>query len=157
RPEAPPRAPGGRAGGRAVPHPHGGADRRRRRAVDPRRRPAAGREGPAAAFGPPGPGPALASVRRLGSAPMPIRGGGRLVAGAGSGLGAGAARRAPAAGARLAIADLNAEKGAALAEELDAQFVQTDVTNAEQVAAAVETAGELRISVCCAGIGWAER
>jgi 3-hydroxyacyl-CoA dehydrogenase / 3-hydroxy-2-methylbutyryl-CoA dehydrogenase len=88
---------------------------------------------------------------------MRIDGAGALVAGGASGLGAATVRRLHAAGARLTIADLNAEKGAALAEELDAQFVQTDVTNAEQVGAAVETAGELRISVCCAGIGWAER
>ena len=88
---------------------------------------------------------------------MRIEGAGALVAGGASGLGAATARRLHAAGARLTIADLNAEKGAALAEELDAQFVQTDVTNAEQVGAAVETARELRISVCCAGIGWAER
>jgi NAD(P)-dependent dehydrogenase (short-subunit alcohol dehydrogenase family) len=41
-----------------------------------------------------------------------------------------------------------------------ATFVEVDVTDAEAVAAAVETAagdGELRVSVCCAGIGWAER
>ena len=88
---------------------------------------------------------------------MRIDGAGAFVAGGASGLGAATARRLHAAGARLTIADLNAEKGAALAEELEAQFVQTDVTDAEQVAAAVETAGELRISVCCAGIGWAER
>ena len=31
------------------------------------------------------------------------------------------------------------------------------MTSEEQVAAAVEAAGELRISVCCAGIGWAEK
>ncbi len=88
---------------------------------------------------------------------MRIDAAGALVAGGASGLGAATARRLHAAGARLTIADLNAEKGAALAEELEAQFVQTDVTDAEQVGAAVETAGELRISVCCAGIGWAER
>ena len=34
----------------------------------------------------------------------------------------------------MTIADLNAEKGAALAEELDARFVECDVTDAEQVA-----------------------
>jgi NAD(P)-dependent dehydrogenase (short-subunit alcohol dehydrogenase family) len=88
---------------------------------------------------------------------MRIDGAGALVAGGASGLGAATARRLCAAGARVTIADLNADKGAALAEELQARFVETDVTNAEQVAAAVETAGELRISVCCAGIGWAER
>jgi NAD(P)-dependent dehydrogenase (short-subunit alcohol dehydrogenase family) len=61
-----------------------------------------------------------------------------------------------------AIADLNAEKGEALAAELGgaATFVEVDVTDAEAVAAPGETAGgdgALRVSVCCAGIGWAER
>ena len=61
------------------------------------------------------------------------------------------------------IADLNAEKGEALAGELGdaARFVEADVTDAEAVAAAVDARGRgdggLRIAVCCAGIGWAER
>jgi 3-hydroxyacyl-CoA dehydrogenase/3-hydroxy-2-methylbutyryl-CoA dehydrogenase len=88
---------------------------------------------------------------------MRIEGSGALVAGGASGLGAATARRLHADGARLTIADLNAEKGEALASELGARFVACDVTDAEQVQAAVDAAGELRISVCCAGIGWAER
>ena len=59
------------------------------------------------------------------------------------------------------IADLNAEKGEALAAEIGATFVATDVTDEDAVTAAVgraaEPEGGLRISVCCAGIGWAER
>ena len=88
---------------------------------------------------------------------MRIEGSGALVAGGASGLGAATARRLAAAGARLTIADLNAEKGEALAGELGAAFVRCDVTDAGQVQAAVEAAGELRISVCCAGVGWAEK
>jgi 3-hydroxyacyl-CoA dehydrogenase/3-hydroxy-2-methylbutyryl-CoA dehydrogenase len=88
---------------------------------------------------------------------MRIEGAGALVAGGASGLGAATARRLRAGGARVTIADLNEERGAALAQELGASFVACDVTRAEQVAAAVEAAGELRISVCCAGIGWAEK
>jgi 3-hydroxyacyl-CoA dehydrogenase/3-hydroxy-2-methylbutyryl-CoA dehydrogenase len=88
---------------------------------------------------------------------MRIEGAGALVAGGASGLGAATARRLRAGGARVTIADLNADTGSALADELGAAFVRTDVTDADQVAAAVEAAGELRISVCCAGIGWAER
>ena len=63
----------------------------------------------------------------------------------------------------MTIADLNAEKGEALAPSWasGASFVEADVTDAEAVAAAVERAadaeGGLRISVCCAGVGWAER
>jgi NAD(P)-dependent dehydrogenase (short-subunit alcohol dehydrogenase family) len=88
---------------------------------------------------------------------MRIEGSGALVAGGASGLGAATARRLAAAGARVTIADLNAEAGEALAGELGAAFVGCDVTNAEQVGAAIEAVGELRISVCCAGIGWAQR
>jgi len=89
---------------------------------------------------------------------------GALVAGGASGLGEATARVLAAAGARVVIADLNAEKGEALAAELGegTRFVEADVTDEAAVAAAAEQAREagedgLRISVCCAGIGWAER
>jgi NAD(P)-dependent dehydrogenase (short-subunit alcohol dehydrogenase family) len=87
---------------------------------------------------------------------------GALVAGGASGLGEATARALAAAGASVVIADLNAEKGEALAGELGATFVEADVTDETAVAAAVERAADagedgLRISVCCAGIGWAER
>ena len=86
-----------------------------------------------------------------------------LVAGGASGLGAATARALHAAGARVVIADLNAEKGEALAGELGerASFVEANVMEPEPVQAAVDAAagaeGGLRISVCCAGIGWAQR
>jgi 3-hydroxyacyl-CoA dehydrogenase / 3-hydroxy-2-methylbutyryl-CoA dehydrogenase len=95
---------------------------------------------------------------------MRVEGKGTLVAGGASGLGEATARTLAAAGARVVIADLNAEKGEALASELGegASFVAADVTDETAVATAVEraaAAGEdgLRVSVCCAGIGWAER
>ena len=93
---------------------------------------------------------------------MKLSGTGALVAGGASGLGEATARMLAAAGANVVIADLNAEKGGALAAELDASFVEADVTDEAAVSAAVEQAagaGEdgLRVSVCCAGIGWAER
>jgi len=95
---------------------------------------------------------------------MQIEGKRALVAGGASGLGEATARALHAAGARGTIADLNAEKGEALAGELGegASFVAAEVTDEAAVSAAVERAagaGEdgLRISVCCAGIGWAER
>jgi 3-hydroxyacyl-CoA dehydrogenase / 3-hydroxy-2-methylbutyryl-CoA dehydrogenase len=91
---------------------------------------------------------------------MEPRGAGALVAGGASGLGAATARALAAAGAAVTIADLNAEKGEALAAEIGASFVAADVTDADAVGAAVERAasgGGLRVSVCCAGIGWAER
>jgi 3-hydroxyacyl-CoA dehydrogenase / 3-hydroxy-2-methylbutyryl-CoA dehydrogenase len=68
------------------------------------------------------------------------------------------------AGASVVIADLNMEKGEALAAELGptASFIEADVTDEAGVSAAVERAAEaggdgLRASICCAGIGWAER
>jgi NAD(P)-dependent dehydrogenase (short-subunit alcohol dehydrogenase family) len=88
---------------------------------------------------------------------MDIEGVNALVAGGASGLGAATARRLQAAGASVTIADLDPERGRALAGELGAAFVAADVTDAEQVAAAVEAASPVRISVCCAGIGWAEK
>jgi len=94
---------------------------------------------------------------------MRIQGSGALVAGGASGLGAATVRVLHAAGARVVIADLDQARGSALAQELGdgASFVPADVTDAESVGAAVDAAaaapGGLRISVCCAGIGWAER
>ena len=102
--------------------------------------------------------PGLAAWARF--QPMDIEGVNALVAGGASGLGAATARRLHEAGANVTIADLNPERGAALAEELGASFVAADVTDADQVAAAVDAAAGddgLRISVCCAGIGWAEK
>ncbi len=92
---------------------------------------------------------------------MQIEGQGALVAGGASGLGEATVRRLHAGGAEVVIADLNEEKGAALADELGARFIRADVTEPDQVqeavTAAAALAGGLRISVCCAGIGWAER
>jgi NAD(P)-dependent dehydrogenase (short-subunit alcohol dehydrogenase family) len=93
---------------------------------------------------------------------MDLKNKGVLVAGGASGLGEATARALAAAGGDVVIADLNAEKGEALAGELGASFVEADVTDEDAVSAAVDSAveageGELRVSVCCAGIGWAER
>ena len=93
---------------------------------------------------------------------MELEGNSALVVGGASGLGAATARRLHAAGARVTIADLNAEKGEALAAELGerASFAEANVLDADQVQAAVDAAaadGDLRVSVCCAGIGWAQR
>jgi 3-hydroxyacyl-CoA dehydrogenase/3-hydroxy-2-methylbutyryl-CoA dehydrogenase len=90
---------------------------------------------------------------------MRIDGAHALVAGGASGLGAATARRLHADGASVTIADVDEQRGSALAAELGerAAFVACDVTDPEQVEAAVGAAGELRISVCCAGIGWAEK
>jgi 3-hydroxyacyl-CoA dehydrogenase / 3-hydroxy-2-methylbutyryl-CoA dehydrogenase len=94
---------------------------------------------------------------------MQIEGSGALVAGGASGLGEATSRALHAAGATVVIADLNEDKGSALAAELGdgARFVRADVTDPDTVQAAVDAAasqsGGLRISICCAGIGWAEK
>jgi 3-hydroxyacyl-CoA dehydrogenase / 3-hydroxy-2-methylbutyryl-CoA dehydrogenase len=94
---------------------------------------------------------------------MQIEGSSALVAGGASGLGAATVRRLHDAGASVVIADLNPDKGEALASELGgrARFVQADVADEDGMRSAVEAAAEaeggLRISVCCAGIGWAQR
>jgi NAD(P)-dependent dehydrogenase (short-subunit alcohol dehydrogenase family) len=92
-----------------------------------------------------------------------IDGSGALVAGGASGLGEATVRRLLGGGAQVVIADLNEERGQALAEELgsQAEFVRVDVSDPDAVQGAVAAAaalpGGLRISVCCAGVGWAER
>jgi NAD(P)-dependent dehydrogenase (short-subunit alcohol dehydrogenase family) len=88
---------------------------------------------------------------------MELNGIGALVVGGASGLGEATARELAARGSRVTVADLNEERGAALADEIGAAFVRADVTDEEQVQAAVESVAGLRLAVSCAGIGWAER
>ncbi len=92
---------------------------------------------------------------------MEIQGSSALVVGGASGLGEASARRLHELGAVVTIADVNAEKGGALASELGVEFVGCDVREESQVQAAVERAaaadGGLRIALCCAGIGWAQK
>jgi NAD(P)-dependent dehydrogenase (short-subunit alcohol dehydrogenase family) len=91
---------------------------------------------------------------------MEIRGTGALVVGGASGLGEAAVRELHRQGAVVTIADVDREKGAALAGELGAPFVGCDVRDEQQVQAAVDRAAQadgLRICVCCAGTGWAQR
>ncbi|HTZ86782.1 MAG TPA: SDR family NAD(P)-dependent oxidoreductase [Solirubrobacteraceae bacterium] len=92
---------------------------------------------------------------------MEIAGKSALVVGGASGLGEATVRALYERGAVVTIADVNAEKGEALAGELGLQFVSCDVREESQVQAAVAKAAEadggLRISVCCAGTGWAQK
>ncbi|WP_396658028.1 SDR family NAD(P)-dependent oxidoreductase [Microbacterium oxydans] len=86
---------------------------------------------------------------------MQISGQGALVTGGASGLGLATARRLVAAGAHVTIIDLASSKGAEVADELGGLFVAADVTNAEEVQAAVaaaQSAAPLRVVVNCAGI-----
>jgi NAD(P)-dependent dehydrogenase (short-subunit alcohol dehydrogenase family) len=92
---------------------------------------------------------------------MEIQGSGALVVGGASGLGEATARRLHGSGAAVTIADVNVEKGEALASELGAAFVACDVREEDDVREAVDAAaradGGLRISVCCAGTGFAQK
>jgi NAD(P)-dependent dehydrogenase (short-subunit alcohol dehydrogenase family) len=92
---------------------------------------------------------------------MEIKGQAAIVTGGASGLGAASARALAAAGAKVAVFDLN-EKGAAeVATSIKGIAVACDVSNAQSAKAAVETAsaahGPARILVNCAGIGPAKR
>jgi len=85
-----------------------------------------------------------------------------LVTGAASGLGEATARRLHAAGAEVFLADVADERGRANAAELAGadHFVHCDVTSAEDVAHAIETAaGSGRFAICvhCGGGGIAAR
>jgi NAD(P)-dependent dehydrogenase (short-subunit alcohol dehydrogenase family) len=83
-----------------------------------------------------------------------------IVTGGASGIGAAAARQLAAMGARVVVADLQADRGAELADDIGGAFVSVDVTNTAQIEAAVNKAtelGPLRVLVNSAGIGGAQR
>jgi NAD(P)-dependent dehydrogenase (short-subunit alcohol dehydrogenase family) len=91
---------------------------------------------------------------------MDINGASAIVTGGASGIGAASARQLAARGARVVVADLQADRGTQLAEDIGGAFVSVDVTNTEQIEAAVNTAAELgplRVLVNSAGVGWAQR
>ena len=78
-----------------------------------------------------------------------------IVTGGASGLGEGAARMLTREGAKVVIADVQADKGEALARELGGAFVKCDVTQEADGQAAVARAvslGKLTGLVNCAGI-----
>src|ERR1019366_7164932 len=66
-----------------------------------------------------------------------------------------------AAGCRVVVADLNDERGKAVAGAVGGEFARTDVCDEQSVRAAVDAAAgagqPLRVAVSCAGIGWAAR
>jgi NAD(P)-dependent dehydrogenase (short-subunit alcohol dehydrogenase family) len=89
-----------------------------------------------------------------------IKGASAIVTGGASGIGAASARQLAARGAKVVVADLQADRGAELAESIGGTFVSVDVTDTQQIEAAVNTAterGPLRVLVNSAGIGWAQR
>jgi NAD(P)-dependent dehydrogenase (short-subunit alcohol dehydrogenase family) len=101
------------------------------------------------------------AVNRV-AAMLELNGASAIVTGGASGLGEASVRALAAKGAKVVILDLDRqqEKGDALAKETGGVFAAADVTNEEQVIAAVEAAkelGPLRAVVNSAGIGWAAR
>ena len=91
---------------------------------------------------------------------MDLEGASVLVTGGASGIGEASARRLAVLGAKPVIADLNEDKGKAVATELKGEFVKTDVADADQAQAAVDAAlglGPLRALVNAAGLGNASR
>jgi NAD(P)-dependent dehydrogenase (short-subunit alcohol dehydrogenase family) len=86
-----------------------------------------------------------------------------IITGGASGLGQAVAECVVAAGGRVALLDVNAAAGNALAAGLGerACFIETDVTSEAAVNAAVDAAtqamGGLNVAVNCAGVGWPKR
>jgi len=84
-----------------------------------------------------------------------------IVTGGASGLGAATARHLAAAGAAVTIADRDVARGAALAAEIGASFVEVDVTDEASATNAIARAraamGGLTALVNCAGIATGER
>ena len=91
---------------------------------------------------------------------MDINGASAIVTGGASGIGAAAVRLLAAKGVKVVVADLQDDKGKALAAEVGGVFCHVDVTKTDDIIAAVETAkemGPLRVLVNSAGIGFASR
>ena len=83
-----------------------------------------------------------------------------IVTGGASGLGEGTARLLATRGAKVVIADMQAEKGEAVAKDIGGAFVKCDVSNETDAIAVVATAvamGKLMGLVNCAGIAPAEK
>ncbi|NBP50137.1 MAG: SDR family oxidoreductase [Actinobacteria bacterium] len=91
---------------------------------------------------------------------MDLKGSSAIVTGGASGIGAACATLLAARGAKVVIADLQEEKGRALASQIGGAFCKVDVTNTQDIIDATELAksmGPIRALVNSAGIGWAQR
>lgn len=84
-----------------------------------------------------------------------------IITGGASGLGEATARHFRDAGASVTLLDRDAERGASVAEEIGAAFVETDVTDEASVNAAITAAksamGYVSAAVNCAGIATGEK
>ena len=91
---------------------------------------------------------------------MDINGASAIVTGGASGIGAACVRALAARGAKVVIADLQADKGEAIAKEVGGAFCKVDVTNTDDIINAVEMAksiAPLRVLVNSAGVGSVSR
>ncbi len=91
---------------------------------------------------------------------MDIKGKVFIVTGGASGLGEGTARMLAAQGGKVVIADMQADKGEAVAKDIGGAFVRCDVSSETDGQAAVTQAismGKLMGLVNCAGIAPAEK
>ena len=91
---------------------------------------------------------------------MDLEGSSSIVTGGASGIGEASARQLAAAGSRVVVADLNEDRGQAVASELGGLFVRCDVTSTDDADTAVAAASEmgpLRALVNSAGLGYAAR
>ncbi len=92
---------------------------------------------------------------------MQVNGLAAVVTGGGSGMGAATARALAAAGAKVALLDINVDAVKNVAEEIGGLAIQCDVTNPESATAALAEAaaahGAARVLVNCAGILLAKR
>jgi NAD(P)-dependent dehydrogenase (short-subunit alcohol dehydrogenase family) len=92
---------------------------------------------------------------------MELNGTAAIVSGGASGLGEATVRDLASAGCKVVVADLNEDRGKAVAAEVGGAFARTDVADEQSVAEAVAAAESLgvplRVAVSCAGIGWASR
>ena len=91
---------------------------------------------------------------------MEIKGKVFIVTGGASGLGEGTARMLAAEGGKVVIADMNEERGQAVAAELGGVFVKANVADEADGQKVVDTAtglGKLVGLVNCAGIAPAEK
>src|SRR5207249_1726999 len=79
-----------------------------------------------------------------------------IVTGGGSGFGEGIATRFAREGAKLLIADINAQAGARVAREIGAQFVAADVTKSADWAKLVLAAGP-SLEIVINNAGWTHR
>ena len=91
---------------------------------------------------------------------MDIQGKVFIVTGGASGLGEGTARMLAKCGGKVVIADMQVEKGEAVAKEIGASFVRCDVSSeadGQAVVAQARSMGKLMGLVNCAGIAPAEK